>query len=204
MEFDEMKKIWDTQSNQAMYAIDESALHDRVINKRNKAARIASRSEKIMIKALLFGATVIVSASVYKADYELIPLVLAAVMLGTAVFIFLRRQKRLNMQNTFDNSILGDIDLAIANAEYQVRLSSMGKGLYFIVAILSVASVVDTLDEWYKGAFLSIFFIVGYFGARWEHNTFYVTQKRNLESMREKLINLRGQDPLADEEDELL
>ena len=33
MEFEEMKKIWDTQNNQPMFAIDEKTLHKRVKRK---------------------------------------------------------------------------------------------------------------------------------------------------------------------------
>lgn len=194
MEFDEMKKIWDTQSNQTMYAIDETALRNKVSQKRKKSARIASRSESVMIKSLVFSTLVILGASIYKSEYDVMPLVLSAVMSVVAVFIFLRRRKRLSLQNSFENSILGEIELAITNAEYQVRLSSLGKWLYLVVALLSVASVVDTLDEWYKGAILLIFFVVGYFGARWEHNTFYVSQKTNLVKMKEKLVQFDSAD----------
>lgn len=194
MEFDEMKKIWDTQSNQTMYAIDETALRDKVSQKRKKSARIASRSESIMIKSLVFSTLVILGASIYKSEYDVMPLVLSGVMLVVALFIFMRRRERLSLQNTFENSILGEIELAITNAEYQVRLSSLGKGLYIVVALLSVASVVDTLDEWYKGALLLIFFVVGYFGARWEHNTFYVSQKTSLLKMKEKLVQFESAD----------
>lgn len=194
MEFDEMKKIWDTQSNQTMYAIDETALRNKVSQKQKKAARIASRSESIMIKALIFSTLVILGASIYKSEYDVMPLVLSGVMLVVALFIFMRRRERLSLQNSFENSILGEIELAITNAEYQVRLSSLGKGLYIVVALLSVASVVDTLDEWYKGALLLIFFVVGYFGARWEHNTFYVSQKTSLLKMKEKLVQFESAD----------
>lgn len=191
MEFDEMKKIWDAQSNKTMYAIDESALHNKVISKRKKSARIAGRSERIMIGALLFSTLIILGASIYKAEYDVMPLVLSAVMFVVAILIFFRRRKRLKQQGNFENSISGDIELAISNAEYQIRLSTLGKWLYLVVALLSVASVVDTLEEWYKGAFLLLFFIVGYFGARWEHRTFYVSQKTSLLKMKDKLQELK-------------
>lgn len=194
MEFDEMKKIWDAQSNKTMYAIDESALHNKVISKRKKSARIAGRSERIMIGALLFSTIIILGASIYKAEYDVMPLVLSAVTFGVAILIFFRRRERLKQQGNFENSISGDIELAISNAEYQIRLSALGKWLYLVVALLSVASVVDTLEEWYKGAFLLLFFIVGYFGARWEHRTFYVSQKTSLLKMRDKLQELKVTD----------
>jgi len=192
MEFEEMKKIWDSQSNQALYAIDESALKKKVLAKQHKAAQIASRGERVMIGALLFAFTIITGASIYKSEYDWVPLSLAGVMLLVAIFIMLRRRKRLSIQNRFENSLIGNIDQALENANYQLKLSYMSRWLYFLVAILSVASVVDTADEWYKGAFLLAFFIVGYFGARWEHKTFYISQKNGLLKMREKLLELES------------
>ena len=204
MEFDEMKKIWDAQSNQALYAIDEEALHKRVLKKKERAAKIASRSELIMIRALLISFSIIMGASIFKSKYDLVPLVLAAVMLVMAFLIFMRRRKRLAWQNTFDQSILGDMEEAIANAEYQVRFSHMGKWIYVVVAVLSVAALVDTIEEWWKGALVSLFFIVGFFAAKWEHQTFYVSQKRNLEAMRDKLEDLQNEEPQTTDFDQYI
>lgn len=193
MEFEEMKKIWDTQSQKTMYAIDEEALHKRVVKRKEKAERVADRSEKIMIGSLVFAFSILIGSSLYKGEYDIVPLLMAFFMLGAAIFIFIRRQKRLGMYASFDRSILGDINHAIANATYQVRLSQGAKSLYIVVGILTVLSVVDTLDEWYKGASVALLFILGYFGARWEHKTFYVSQKRSLEEMREQLQNWQNE-----------
>ena len=35
MEFEDMKKIWDEQNNENIYAINESELHRRVIRNKN-------------------------------------------------------------------------------------------------------------------------------------------------------------------------
>ena len=36
MEFDELKKIWDSQNNEVLYAINEKALHDRIRTKKGR------------------------------------------------------------------------------------------------------------------------------------------------------------------------
>ena len=193
MEFDEMKKIWDAQSNKTMYAIDEEALHQRVIGKKRKAARWVNRMEKVLMTSLLFASTLIWSAVIYKSRYEMPQLVLGSLMLLGAVAIFIGRRRRLSWQNSFENSMLGDIDQAIANASYQVKLSQSGKWAYVVLAIFAVTSVFNDASEWWKGALVLAFFIVGYFAARWEHKTFYVSQKRGLEAMRQKLIQLQDE-----------
>ena len=43
MEFEELKKIWDTQNNQPMYAINEEALHNRILTKKRKTNKISSK-----------------------------------------------------------------------------------------------------------------------------------------------------------------
>ena len=45
MEFEEMRKIWDSQNNAPIYAIDESTLYKRIKSKGNRASRIANTNE---------------------------------------------------------------------------------------------------------------------------------------------------------------
>src|SRR4051812_47574418 len=40
MEFDEMKKIWDSQNNEPLYAINEKALYNRILSKKKQAHHI--------------------------------------------------------------------------------------------------------------------------------------------------------------------
>jgi len=40
-----MKKIWDTQNNEALYAIMSVALHNRVLSKKERAGHVANISE---------------------------------------------------------------------------------------------------------------------------------------------------------------
>ena len=46
MEFEEMKKIWDSQNNRPMYAIDENSLHNIVKRKINAASRKVNQTKK--------------------------------------------------------------------------------------------------------------------------------------------------------------
>ena len=49
MEFDEIKKIWDSQNKEYMYAINEQALHNRILTKKNKATRTTDVSELLLM-----------------------------------------------------------------------------------------------------------------------------------------------------------
>ena len=49
MEFDEMKKIWDSQNNEPLYGINEKALHNRILSKKKQAHHITNISELLAI-----------------------------------------------------------------------------------------------------------------------------------------------------------
>ena len=49
MEFDELKQVWDSQNNELLYAINEQALHNRILSKKKQAYHITNVSELLMI-----------------------------------------------------------------------------------------------------------------------------------------------------------
>ena len=181
-----MKKIWDEQNKQSLYAIDEKALHNKVIRKKSKAATIANRTEVYMIGSLLIATSIIWAASIYTAEFQIMPLALSGFMLVMAGLLYGKRRKRLSWQNTFDRSVLGDLEEAIANAEYQLRISKWSRSLFFVVAGVSIIDVFSVTD-WWKSILVFGFFVVVYFLAKWEYRTFYLSQRDNLVGMKEKL-----------------
>ncbi len=186
MDFNDMKKIWDEQNKQSLYAIDEKALHNRVIKKKTKASAIASKSEKYMIGSLIIASLIVWVATVYTGDFELLPLVLSGFMLTMAGLLYSKRSKRLKWQNTFDRSILGDLEEAIANAEYQLRISKLSRNLFFVVAAVTLFDVLS-VEEWWKSLVTLGFFLVVYRLAKWEYKTFYLSQRNNLVGMKEQI-----------------
>ena len=190
MEFEEMKKIWDNQTNQPMYAIDQDALQQRVSKRKNKAKNIASYTEKALAGALGLSGLAIVAVNVFTGKYEVTSLIMAVLMLAMATYVMVNRSKRLKWNNTFDNSILGELEEAIAHANYQVRLSQSGRWFFFIVAGFTVLSTYSTTADIPKTIIVIAFFVVVYFLAKWEHKTFYVSQKQRLLDMKKKLQEL--------------
>ncbi len=189
MDFNDMKKIWDEQNQQSLYAINEEALHNNVIKKKNRAAFIADRSEVFTIGSLLISSAVIIAAMIYTTQLRIAPGVLAVFMLIMAGILYGKRRKRLAWQNTFDRTIMGDLEQAIANAEYQVQISKWSKYLLFVVAVVSIVDVYSYTD-WWKSLLVLGFFVVVYYLAKWEYRTFYLSQRNNLIRMKEKLSSL--------------
>lgn len=191
MEFDDMKKIWDEQRQQSMYAIDEEALSKKVIKKKHKASFIANRTEILMIGALLISSAMVWGATIYTQELQLLPLGISGFMVIMAILLYRKRVKRLSWQNTFDQTILGDLDEAIANAQYQLNVSKWSRNLFFVVAGLTVVDVFS-IESWWKAVLVSGFFVIVYFLAKWEYRTFYLSQKNELKSMKDKLISLEN------------
>ncbi len=197
MEFEEMKKIWDAQSNQAMYAIDEAALRNRVIAKKAKARKLAGLTEKIFIGANIFAGSIIVVASVIKDKWSVSGLIMTAFMYFIAGYIVVRRNKRLKSQDKFERTMLGDLDNAIATADYQVNFSRSSRYYLGVVVGLSLTSLLEANSPWWVVVLAALFFILTYIGAKWEYRTFYASQKKELRSMRDKLVSMDNDEPHA-------
>lgn len=198
MEFEEMKKIWDAQNGQAMYAIDETALHNSVIKKKTKARRTADLTEKIFIGANIISATMIAVPSIIKDKYSISGTLMMVLMYVTAGFILYIRNKRLKSQDRFESDMVGDLDNAIATADYQVKFSKTSRFYLLSVVLLTLSSLVESGSPWWVIVLVVIFFTVTYFAARWEHRTFYVSQKKDIRAMRDKIISMEKEDPEGD------
>jgi hypothetical protein len=123
MEFDEMKKIWDTQNNQPLYVLDEKALHNRIQAKRNKGLQIANISESMLIMVNLCAGGLLIGLNRFKPGANIFMYVEAAWMFATVMYVAVSRIRRIRASRRFDRSVNGDLNHAISLASYQLRLS---------------------------------------------------------------------------------
>lgn len=187
MDFNDMKKIWNDQDQNAVYAIDEQTLTENVIKQKEKSSFIANRTEIYMIGSLMIAAAMIWGATIYTGQIQMLPLALSGFMLVMAILLYKKRTKRLLWQNTFDRSVLGDLDEAIANADYQLNFSKWSRNLFLVVASLTVVDVFS-LEAWWKSLIVLTFFIIVYLLAKREHKTIYLSQRNRLKSMRDQVM----------------
>jgi len=195
-----MKKIWDAQKGEALYAIDEKALHNQVIVKKKKSAQKADKLELTLISSLLFASGMVWYAIIVKSSYEMAQIIFASLLLFAAVAILISRRKRMRWQDSFENSMLGDLEQGLANASYQVKLSKAVAFLYLTVAGFAVVSVYLEVTDWWKSVLVLLLFTFGYIASRWEHRKFYVGQKKNLLAMKEKLMRMGNEHPEMESE----
>jgi hypothetical protein len=186
MEFEKMKKIWDTQNNEPLYAINEKALHKRIHSKQKRAGHIANFSELLTIFVNFGAGFFVLAVSLFKQSGNLFMYLLAAWMFVTAFYVLTRRLRRIKEEHRFDRSMLGDLNHAISNATYQVRLSLIMRWNILPVGILMI------LGFWESGKAVwiivptLIFIAFVHFASGWEHNI-YKTRKRKLEILQKKL-----------------
>jgi hypothetical protein len=188
MEFEELKQIWDSQANKPSYVIDEKALHNRILSKKNQARHIANVSELLLIVVNAGAGSFVLGINIFAPGGNAFMYLMAAWMFITSLYLLVSRIRRVRGSNRFDWSMQGDLDYAISTATYQVRLSLLMRWNILPIGLLCL------LGLWEGGkSILAIVLIVisfalaNYMGA-WDHKI-YKTRKRELEILKAKLEN---------------
>lgn len=156
MEFEEMKKIWDTQSNKTYYAIDEEAMHKRVLKKKDRIKRLANFDEwGIIIIALIVVGIMTYKAIAYQLPYKFST---STIFLIVAVYMFFNRKKRIKNTGISDNTVLGDLEQAIRTIDYYIRRARNFIWWFIMPAALSM---IINLSFTYEGEPLVIPGLIG-------------------------------------------
>jgi hypothetical protein len=188
MEFEELRKIWDAQNNQPLYAINEKAMYNHILSRKKQARHITNISELLLIFVNIASAFFIVGMSYSKEKGNISLYLLTVWMTGVAIFVLVSRVRRLKANNKFDRSMFGDLAHAVSVATYQVRFSQLMRW-----NILPIAAFI-LLGFWEGGKPVWIvvialaFFALTFYASGWEHNI-YKRKKRELEVLQNKLDN---------------
>jgi len=187
MEIEELQKIWNEQKSETMYAINEKALHENISKKKNAASRRMNIVEiSLMAINSITGIALLIDAIVDKEgiwDYSF-----SVVMLLTVLFLAFFRKRRLKKESTFDRSMLGELDHAIANSNSIIQISTIMIKYYLvpvgIFSILKMAVLGASMEKWVlmMGA-LSLAFIIIYY----ERKVCHFPRKEKLLKLRAKL-----------------
>jgi hypothetical protein len=116
MEFEDMKKIWDEQNNENIYAINESELHRRVIKNKNRVKRMVNKFEwtylAVMIALSLFAIIVGIQRHHFFKFAD------AFIFLLAAGYFYKSRLDRIKYEGQSNLSILDDLEQAIRSLDY--------------------------------------------------------------------------------------
>jgi hypothetical protein len=188
MEFNEMRKIWDTQNNEPLYGINEAALHRHILSKQRQGYHISNINELLSIIVYsLTGCFVLFMGSGHTPSNIFIYLQ-AAWMLGSALYVLVSRIRRISSGHQYDRSLLGDLRHAIALAGYQVGLSRLLRWNMLPVALLIVLGLYNGGKSLWVLLGIAVFFVFTWYASGWEHRI-YKNRKRRLEALQDKLKN---------------
>ena len=159
MEFEEMKKIWDEQNNENIYAINESELHRRVIRKKNRVKRMINKFELTLLIAMIFcGLLTTIMGILHNQWYKLTN---ALIFFTIAGYIYKSRQDRIKYEGQSNLSLLDDLEQTLRSLDYHAKRQK-----YFVLWYM----LPDFFNNHYKFSFFSQHTMVamGYFrGCFW-------------------------------------
>ena len=184
MEFEEMKKIWDAQNKEPLYAINEEALHRRIRAKRRQASRLSNINDIGLIAVAL--ATAVLVLVIGKASFYDYLSAIALVLIS--VYVLMGRIRRKKQENQFDRTMLGDLDHAIANISYETTRAKTFVWWYILpVAIPTLLNMMQAGVPAWKWLFVLFAFVLSYSVVQWSLKLKHLPRKGALEALREKL-----------------
>ncbi len=189
MEFKEMKKIWDTQNDEALYVINEDALHRRIKAKKMGTKRTTTFAEIILIASNFIGGGVVIISHLLKNSGNVAAFSMGVMMMIVGAYILFIRSQRIKRDQQTDISILGDLENAIDNINYRIKLSQSMIWYCLIIIGFSMYTVLNSERSVFNIILISGFFIIGFIMSRWEHKHFNLGKRKQLLDLKEKLIN---------------
>ena len=187
MEFEEMKKIWDSQNNKPMYVIDEKSLHNIVKRKIKAAARKVKTFEYGMIAITLFVTIFSIVDGIRSQSFNDFLTALAAI--GITSYVIIHRRRRRRSENRFGQSLIDGLNNAISNIDYLIKQGTTFVWWYLlpfgIVTIISMTSKPNSIWLW---LLIVGGFILAYTLTTWEVRKMHMPKKKSLEALRNTLM----------------
>jgi hypothetical protein len=190
MEFEEIRKIWDTQNSKPLYVMNDAVLYRQVVDRQRKTRHITQVSELLLIIVNVGAATFILGTTLRGAMN--ISLMVLAVWLGLCgAWVLSARLRRLRGAHNFDRSLHGEMNHALSIANHQIRLARMGRWNALPVGALTLLALWESGKGGWWLAALVLLFTIAYVAAGWETNI-YIERRNELEAFSKKFDELPG------------
>jgi RsiW-degrading membrane proteinase PrsW (M82 family) len=186
MEFEDLKKIWDQQNNEPMYAINQEALHKRIKSSKKKASFASNMNEiGLVLIAVVTSTFLFIKNSNSTNIFTFLP---GIVLLLTAVYVWYKRSSRKKQEEQFDRTMMGDLDHAISNVEFEIKRARTFIWWYLIpIAIPVFLNLYDKNASLTKWLIIIGMFILSYAVVQLGLYFAQLPKKRSLQSLRDKL-----------------
>lgn len=188
MEFEEMKRIWDQQHQEPLYAINEEALHRSIKSTKKRASRLSNINDWGLLvvsigTAIAYGMLAIIDETPTVYDYLIV-----AALLIIAAYVWLGRIGRKKKERAFARTMLGDLNHAIANVNYEAaRAKNMVWWYIAPLTILTFLNMSQADVSLWKWIGLVAAFVFSGLLTRWELVHRFKPKQRKLEALRKKL-----------------
>ena len=187
MELEQIQKIWNEQKGETMYAINESALHQSITRKKNAASKRMTIVE-LSLMAINTTTGIILLIDAVMDNESAWEYAFGIIMLLTVLFLAYFRKRRLQQEHTFDRTMLGELDHAVANSDSIIQIATLMIKYYLLpLGIFSITKMLvlgASLEKWllFIGAYTLSFILVYY-----ERKHCHIPRKEKLLKLRKKL-----------------
>ena len=182
-----MQVIWNEQSSEKLYAIDQSALDKMIGKKAKKSIRQVILFETVLI-LVNFGTGGWMLYDAINENGHPFVYVLSAAYLVYGCYMIYRRFGRKTQEAQFENTILGDVDKAIYRTKYLIK---EGYRMYwwYLLPIMIGFSILMIFEQKYTWLLLPAAFLpLVYYGIKWEMRKLHRPRRESLESIRAALL----------------
>lgn len=187
MEFKDMQVIWNSETQEKLFAINETAMYEAIKHKSQSIDQSLQKSEWIAVGVNLLVGLMLTIDGLRDGDHTY-QYVLPLMYLGFFIVGLLRRKTRQQKQMQFDKTMVGEVDKAIWQVDYLIK-QARSMMVWYLLPLTVVTVILMVLNSqvlWAIGM-LTVLVPVVYFGLRWEVNRCYTPKKAALESLRETI-----------------
>lgn len=186
-----MQVIWNSETQEKLYAINEEALYKTIKKKGRSIYRSLAFLEWMSIVVNL-AVGIFLIFMLYQDGEDLIQYITPAAYLAyTGFFIYKRLTRQQHQDIEFEPTMIGEIDKALWQADYLIN-QSLGMITWYLLPIMIVVGLALYLDGANPIWPLFLFCVVApaaYFGGKWEVRKFHAPRKRELEEIRKTLTS---------------
>ncbi len=188
MEFEDMKKIWDEQNNENIYAINESELHRRVIRKKNRVKRMINKFEVTLLIAMICaGLLTTIIGILHNQLYKLLD---ALIFFMVAGYIYKSRRDRIKYEGQSNLSLLDDLEQTIRSLDYHAKRQKYFI-LWYMLPIFFTIIINATFSyskPWWLWVIFLAFFAFAYWAVKKELRCRILPKKEDLLHLRSLLL----------------
>jgi hypothetical protein len=189
MEFEDMKKIWDEQNNENIYAINESELHRRVIRNKNRVKRMVNKFEWTCLIAMICCG--LLAAAMGVLHVQIYKLVNAFIFFMIAGYIYKSRLERINYEGRSNLSLLEDLEQAIRSIDYHAKRQKYFVLWYMLPIFFTIIvnAAFSHSKPWWLWVIFLTFFAFAYWAVKKELSCRILPKKEDLLYLRSLLLN---------------